>query len=321
MSKPPPGAPERGLLLKSRGFLNLPADFRNNISHYFGEKGQQWLLTLPALLAEALSTWDLTLAEPMPLSINYVTAARRADGQPVVLKIGVPHRELTSEICALRIFDGQGCARLLAVKEEKGMFLLERLLPGRMLAELPDDELRTQLACDLAQRIQRPAPAGLPLIHLEDLFAGLAGVRKQFGGTSGPFPSALFERVEALIPELFQTSAPPVLMHGDLHHFNILSSGPDWLAIDPKGIIGPPELECGPLLINPYPDFAYLPDALRQTGRRIAILSERLGYPRQRIRDWGICFAVLSAWWNTAPDGSGSEYSTACAQLIQNAEI
>ena len=257
----------------------------------------------------------------MQLSINYVTAARRADGMPVVLKIGVPNREFTSEICALRIFDGQGIVRLLSADAEKGMFLMERLLPGRMLSEVPDDEARTHIACDIALHLWRPAPAGQPLIRLEDWFAGLNGVRRAFGGSSGPFPKELFERVENLVPELFQTSSPPVLMHGDLHHFNILSSGSDWLAIDPKGVIGPPEFECGPLLINPYPDFAYRPDALRITERRIAILSERLGFPRQRIRDWAMCFAVLSAWWNTAPDGSGSEYSTACAQLIEKAVI
>jgi len=301
--------------------LNFPADFRNNISHYFGEKGAQWLLTLPVLIEEAALTWELTLGEPMPLSINYVTAARRADGTPVVLKIGVPHRELTSEMCAIRLFNGQGCAPMLVADEEKGMFLLERLLPGRMLETWPDDDARTRVACDLAQRIQRPAPAGLPLIRLEDWFAGLAGVREQFGGGSGPFPKDLFERVEALLPELFQTSSPPVLMHGDLHHFNILSSGSGWLAIDPNGVIGPPEFESGPLLINPYPNFPYLPDAQRQTSRRIAILSEQLGFPRQRIRDWGMCFAVLSAWWHTLPDGSGSEYSLAVAQLIEKAEL
>ena len=110
-------------------------------------------------------------------------------------------------------------------------------------------------------------------------------------------------------------------MHGDLHHFNIISSGTGWLSIDPKGVIGPPEYECGPLLINPYPDFAYLPDALRLTSRRIAILSERLGFSRRLIRDWGMCFGVLSAWWNTLPDGSGSEYSMACALVIAEAQI
>ncbi len=43
-------------------------------------------------------------------------------------------------------------------------------------------------------------------------------------------------------------------MHGDFHHFNILSSERGWLVIDPKGVIGPAGYEVGPLLINPWGD-------------------------------------------------------------------
>jgi len=68
------------------------------------------------------------------------------------------------------------------------------------------------------------------------------------------------------------------------------------------------------------PNFAYLPDAVRQTERRIAILSERLGFSRECIREWGLCHAVLSAWWDLTDD-AGGEYSLACAEVIAKAAI
>ncbi len=37
----------------------------------------------------------------------------------VVLKIGVPKRELKSEMAALRLFDGDGACRLIDYDEEK----------------------------------------------------------------------------------------------------------------------------------------------------------------------------------------------------------
>jgi len=40
-------------------------------------------------------------------------------------------------------------------------------------------------------------------------------------------------------------------MHGDFHHYNVLSSDRGWLAIDPKGMLGPAAYEVGPLLMNP----------------------------------------------------------------------
>jgi streptomycin 6-kinase len=301
--------------------MNLPSNFTRNIRNAFPEQGEQWLLDLPSLLDEAARKWDLTIGEPLLLSYNYVCAAKRADGTDVVLKIGVPNREFFSELTALRHFNGDGAVRLLEADDEKYMFVLERLKPGEMLTSLEDDEKRTEIASEVMAKIWHPAPQGLPLIQLSEWFAELSKLRPRFGGGTGPFPKTLVERAESLLLELFVTSSPPCLIHGDFHHFNILSSERGWLVIDPKGIIGPPEYDCGPLLMNPIPDLPYRSGAICQTERRIAILSERLGFPRERIRDWGICHSLLSAWWDLTEDGTGGEYSIACAEMIASSEI
>jgi streptomycin 6-kinase len=60
---------------------------------------------------------------------------------------------------------------------------------------------------------------------------------------------------ESLFRELIASSESPVLLHGDLHHFNILSARRQpWLAIDPKGVAGEPAYEPGALLRNPNPE-------------------------------------------------------------------
>ena len=43
------------------------------------------------------------------------------------------------ELTATRYFDGRGMARLLQSDDVRGIALLERLRPGRMLVELRDD--------------------------------------------------------------------------------------------------------------------------------------------------------------------------------------
>lgn len=296
--------------------MNLPSGFLHNIHNAFGEAGQQWLDTLPSLLAAAAQKWELTLGEPLLLSYNYVCAAKKADGSEVVLKLGVPNRELLSELSALRLFNGEGACRLLEADEERYMFLLERLRPGQMLAKLENDDERTRIAASLMQRIWRIAPEAGGFIQLSEWFAELDGLRPRYQGGTGPFPKRLVERVESLLPELFADSGPPVLMHGDFHHFNILSSERGWLVIDPKGVIGPPAYEIGPLLTNPIPDWPYRRAAKRQTERRIAILSEQLGWPRQTIRNWGLCHCLLSAWWDLTPEDAGIDYALACARLL-----
>ena len=300
--------------------MDLPSNFLENARKYFGEEGEKWLSRLPALINDAVQRWDLSdVYQVGYLSINYVAYAKRG-GKDVVLKIGVPDREFISEMTALRIFDGDGAVRLLEADFQNYTFLMERLLPGKMLVSMEDDEQRTHIACDVMTHLWRHRPEG-PLIKLSEWFDRLKGLRIRYKGGTGPFPRNLVERVESLIPELFATSSPPVLLHGDCHHFNILSSERGWLAIDPKGVIGPAGYEVGPLLINPWPDLMKAPDPVRITERRLAILSERLGLTCEHLRDWGLCHAVLSAWWDRAEDGTGGEYSMSCAEVIANARV
>ncbi len=75
-----------------------------------------------------------------------------------------------------------------------------------------------------------------------------------------------------------------MLLHGDLHHENILAAAREpWLAIDPKGIVGELTYEVGALLRNRL-DAA--PDLRRLQVRRIDQLSEALGLDRQRLLGW-----------------------------------
>jgi streptomycin 6-kinase len=296
--------------------LDLPANFVKNIRFCNPSNGKAWLEQLPGLLAESARRWDLTLGSPFELSFNYVCAATRKDGTQAVFKIGVPNRELTSEINTLRLYNGQGACRLLEADAERGMLLLERLHPGKMLVTLKDDDRATEIAADVMRAIHRPVPDRNGFLSLRGWFDGLKNVRTLFGGGSGPFPEKTFEIAERLIHDLFAEDRPQMLLHGDFHHFNILASTRGWLVIDPKGVVGPAEYEVGPLLINPNNQVPEESEAIRRTQRRIAILSERLRFDPQRLRAWAICHSVLSAYWDMAADGSGGESARAWTEIF-----
>ena len=91
--------------------------------------------------------------------------------------------------------------------------------------------------------------------------------------------------------------------------------------IDPKGVIGPAEYEVGSLLMNPNNVMLEESEAIRRTERRIAILSERLGFDPLRLRAWAICHSVLSSFWDMAEDGSGGESARAWTEIFLNTKI
>ena len=318
--------------------MNLPPDFISNIQNVFEEDGTAFLKALPDLIAEASARWGLTDVEPVSnLSFNFVAFAKqpspfgRGQGEGnVVLKIGVRNDELISEMAAMRLFAGDGACRLIDSDEERGFLLLERLTPGVMLSTLKDDEQATHIAAEVMQKIWRDLESGslLPntrqqavglqnkFIRLSDWFDGLKKLRAKFNGGTGPFDKNLVERVEQSVRDFFIENHKPVLMHGDFHHFNILSSERGWLVIDAKGVIGPAGYEVGPFLINPWGDMLNGIRQKRMTERRFDILHEHLGFERERIREWGVAHAVLSAWWDIEDNTGRGEYALDFAAML-----
>ena len=292
--------------------MQFPEPFLSNIKHSFGEAGETFLASLPALIEEASQRWQLTNVQPVSnLSYNFVAFATRGRDK-VILKIGVPNRELVSEMEALKLFNGEGACQIIDCDEEKGFLLIEQLQPGKMLSELENDDERTRIALQVMKKIWRPAPEMGKFIRLKDWFAELENIRPTFNGMTGPYPKELVEQVESSLPELFADKHH--LIHGDFHHFNVLSSDRGWLAIDPKGVIGPCGYEIGPLMINPWDNSIGSAQFEVRAKRRVSLLREGLGWEREKIIQWSTAHALLSSWWDY-PNGDWT-YSLRCANIF-----
>lgn len=256
-----------------------------------------WLAGLPALLAGLAARWSLTLAPHFPgIRFNYVAPAMRADGTPCVLKVSRHIPETRTEIAALRLWDGDGAARLLATDPDIGALLIERLRPGTMLNEaVADEEAAASIAADVLRRLWRSAPDGHELRSLASWCAAYDRNRDALARGAGGFPAALFQRADALRQDLLASTATPLVLHGDLHHFNILrAERAGWLAIDPKGLAGDPCFDVCQFLRNPYPDS--VPPAVNR--RRLDRFCADLGLDRERTKAWCLVHAVLDACWD-----------------------
>lgn len=259
----------------------------------------------------------------LDLSHHYVALARRADGTPAVLKLRAPaDRGLRSESQALRLLDGGGAVRLLDADLERGALLLERCEPGTPLTALvmADDRGATEAAGAVMAALRRPPPPEHPFATQEDWGRGFARHRAAHAGTAGPLPPVRFAEAERRFAELCASTTQRVLLHGDLHHDNILSAqGERWLAIDPKGLVGDPAYEPGALLRNPWDLLLELPDPRAALDRRIDQLAERLGLDRERVRGWAFAQAVLAAVWVLEDHGEVSAFVLACVELLSPA--
>lgn len=114
----------------------------------------------------------------------------------------------------------------------------------------------------------------------------------------------LLSQAQEVYTSLVATQNAPRLLHGDLHHENILLDAErGWLAIDPKGVIGELEFELGAWLRNPIGH----PEVYAQAAavdRRIQQLGALLPIDPSRTLGWAFAQGVLSAIWTVEDEGT-----------------
>jgi len=103
------------------------------------------------------------------------------------------------------------------------------------------------------------------------------------------FPDRDSEAIEILcdlIKKLHADIRPEgqVMLHGDLHHDNILLNGGSWIAIDPKGITNELAFEATAFIINPISELAKHPDAGKIISRRIKKLAVYFNITEYRMK-------------------------------------
>ena len=230
--------------------MNIPSDFKKRIAGAFGSEGEQWLSELPALVERYAEKWRLQVEEPVErLTYHYVVKVRDLNKRPLILKLGVPRKDVTREIIAVRLYNGRRFAQLLAHDESGGALLLERLEPGVMLSEVKDEETAIRYYAEVWKAIRRPAEGMFPSIG--EWFDGLGEYRARYLKGEGPLPDSLVKKAQRYAKEIEATSVSNGLLHGDLHHYNILHDAKrGWCAIDPKGMEGDAYFDVVPFLFN-----------------------------------------------------------------------
>ena len=298
----------------------LPQRLVRAAQEILGEKSVAWLAGIPDIARHCAQQWSCNFAAPFEsLSYNYVAPGRRMDGSAVVLKVCIPGPEYATEANCLAEYSGDGALRLLARDDARQVLLLERLFPGAALTAHPDVETATHIAAGLMRRLWRPSQQrdSYPTVavwmqHMADRSPGVLGA-------GHPFPQSWVSRALATYAELAQDQPDEVLLHGDLHMDNILSAQREpWLVIDPKGVIGPPIWETGPLILNAFPngcDSATQRTPIHRIARQLAA---ELAFDVKSVAAWGMVRSVLSGWWTVEDHGYDWEDSIAIAGILND---
>jgi streptomycin 6-kinase len=188
------------------------------------------------------------------------------------------------EITVLRLVDGDGCGRLLRADPARGALLLERL--GRSLDQLglPIGR-RHEILSATARRIWRPAAGcGLPTGAEKGrwLIDFITETWTELG-----HPCSLRAVDDALACAARRIEAHDderaVLVHGDVHQWNVLEAGTGFKLVDPDGLLAEAEYDLGVVMRE---------DPVELMGgdprARARWLAARCGLDATAIWEWGV---------------------------------
>ncbi|NOU71024.1 hypothetical protein GC098_06190 [Paenibacillus sp. LMG 31458] len=284
---------------------SLPKQFVQRLRDVHKVKAEEWLRDFDMLIYDCEKRWQMKMMPPFDLSFNFVAPAVRKDGTEVVVKLVIPGDEFVSEVDALTLFNGNGIVKIIDVDIAKGILILERLIPGQTLASLENEEEAAHIASQVMKKLWIPAPSNLSSIpttrYMEEK---LINIYKRNTEGLGPITKEILQEAVDTYRSMNAMPDKPFLLHGDLHHYNILMAAREpWLAIDPKGLIGDREYDVIQYLLNKLPNG----DSTHVIEKRIDIFVKELNLDKKRILSWGFAHSVLATCWTVQEDGRYSE--------------
>jgi streptomycin 6-kinase len=256
-----------------------------------------------------IEQWGLTPGGATIITHSGRLLPVRYGATPAILKIAVEAEERRG--AALMVWwNGDGAARVLA--HDGAALLMERATGENSLIEMARDGRDDQaghILCEVAAKLHAPKdyPPPSTLVPLSRWFEALGPAASRFGGVWG--------RAAATARELLAKPQDVVVLHGDIHHGNILDAGPrGWLAIDPKGLIGERGFDFANIFCNPDPEIATAPGRL---ARQAGMVAAAAGLDRARLLKWILAYAGLSAAW-MVEDGREPQPALAVAELADS---
>ncbi|MBN9076504.1 MAG: APH(6) family putative aminoglycoside O-phosphotransferase [Rhizobiales bacterium 65-79] len=232
-------------------------------------------------------------------------------GEPAMLKLSFEEDERLGG-AVMEWWDGDGAASVLA--REEHALLLERATGFASLADMTrtgQDDEACRILCQTAARLHAPRARPSPnLTPLSQWFRELAPAARIHGG--------ILSRCAETAQKLLRDQREIVVLHGDLHHDNVLDFGErGWLAIDPKHIEGERGFDFANIFTNPD-----LADPTRPVAtvpgrfaRRLEVVTEAAKLDRLRLLCWILAWTGLSAAWYLSDGDPMAEIDLHIARL------
>lgn len=287
----------------------------NETERIQGRFGNVFWEQLEDKLAWCASCWSLSGLQLLPsFSANCVFTCESAIFGKAILKLGPPSKEWETETSALLEYNGERYCQLFAADADHCAILEERILPGICLREEESLAKRLSVFSRLAAGLHvKPFNADV----YPSYFDWVSRISRYMRGR-GDYPELCehMQKAEALCRSLWAAYPRRLLLHGDLHHDNILmEEGGGYRIIDPKGVVGDPVFEIPRFILNEF-DEVINSGTYGRINTIIITLAVQLDIPETVIRECLYIETAMAECWNVESRQSPSMDHVALAEAL-----
>lgn len=230
-------------------------------------------------------------------------------GTPAMIKIPMEAEERKGSLLMVW-WDGNGAAKVL--EHNENALLLEMILGDHislvdMVKQNRDNEA-TSIICSVVKKLHaiKKEPF-LGIKTLEIWFKDLWPAAAKYGG--------IIQQCAIIAREVLANQKDIVVLHGDLHHQNVLySDAKGWVVIDPKGLLGERAFDYANIFCNPDKETAIAPGRFME---RLEIVSKEADLDTVYLLKWIIAWCGLSAAWilNEPHEGETPDIDLGVAEI------
>ncbi len=257
--------------------------------------------------------WNLDVFGPFDhFSSNMIFAGKSAKYGPIVLKIQM-NDDLDREISVLRLFECDNMCPVYEYSPDDRVCLMRRIWPGYSMFFETTREQRADIFCDLYKRLHIEHASDRKYPTYLDLLA--EGDEVLANRNDCAFMSAHMRKAADIIASVNSVYTEKMVLHGDLHHENILRDGDGkYIVIDPKGITGAPVYD-----ISRFIAFEFWCDLTSEPSDNVAsfvkMLAYKLGIPADILFK---CLYVETVIWLSREELAGGNPPGNSGKLICN---
>ena len=253
------------------------------------------------------------------ITVNRLFTCTSVEHGECVIKVGYDIKDIENEYNILQNYEHTRFCKMYETDITNGILLLERIIPGIGLREEPCLDKRLELFCEIFNGLHIQAvdksiyPTYIGWVsRITEYMRG----RKDFEALTNKMIHA-----EQICLKLCEKYSDEMLLHGDLHHDNILLSENNYYRIiDPKGVIGDPVFDIPRFISNEFDGFASnKPGAMldhdfnKKFIHIVRTFSEKFAIPKQDIRRLIYVEMCMAQCWNVE---SGHEPNMNYVQFV-----